>query len=624
MANLIHDRVLTFLKETPPFYFLHPEELQLLTESLNVRYIEEEEILFEEGTPARPEVYLIRDGSVWLLQQDKILDRLEPGELVGVRSLLTSRPYKATARVAEASLLYEIPVAVFKPMVENHSAVAAYFAKNLASGPSLSVEERAAMESPLHLSFAGFSVQGTAPVICAQEEESLQSAAQRMMKHGVSALIITDEASKPKGILTDVDIRSWVANPLPMPKVQAYMSSPVLCVREGADSHQILQIMMQKKIKHLAVTEDGTAATALKAIITRQDVLLAQGWNPFRSMEDIRKSTSAAELPALRDKAEKLAFEWLESELPLGLINTFITSINDALISKAVDLAFRDAGVDQADYRFCWLSLGSEGRKEQLLRTDQDNALIFDAEHSPEGAQEKLLQVAAKVNDTLASCGFVYCPADMMARNPDWCLSMDQWKKKFSRWIEEPEPQAVRYSTIFFDFRAVAGDEALGEELKAHILAVLKKEQRFFSFLAKDAVDAPLPLGFFKGFVLEKTGDGEESFDLKARALMPLTDAARLLALDYGYMESPGTLDRFRFAATQDSRHTHLLEDAARAYEVLLQMRAKYGYKHADQGRYVPIAQMSKLEKQMLRAALRPARELQQMLRVRFSTQLFG
>ena len=627
MPNAIQDRVRSYLKQIPPFFYLEEEDITQLTEAITVSYREKEELLFSEKEKPHEQVYLLRDGGLLLQEEGQMTDRLEPGEMAGIRSMLTGQPYKATAKVEEPCLLYEIPLDVFKPMAEKNSRVMEYFAKNLASGPVLSPLEKSMLHEGPAIPFIGIPLSGTQPVIEAKGEELLFDAAQRMDTHKISALLITNASKHPIGILTDVDLRRWVAlgpERSPNPLVSEFMSSPVICTKPLVQAHEALKIMLERKVKHLAITQSGKEDSVLLAILTRQDVLMAQGWNPFGLIQDIQRANSPELLARLRDSAEKLAFDWLEADYPLSLISTFLTAINDQLIHQAIDMAFEKTGKNRSSYRFCWLSLGSEGRKEQVLRTDQDNALIFDPENCPVNAKKDLLRIAAEVNDTLAQCGFVYCPAEMMARNPEWCLSLSDWKKKFRHWIEQPDAQALRFTTIFFDFRPVGGDHSLARELAQHIRDVLLREHRFLSFLAKDAVEAPLPLGFFKNFVLEKSGQGETRFDIKSRAMLPLVDAARVLALHHQFLDSPNTVDRLRYAAEQDHQNASLLEDAAKAYEVFLKIRAQSGRKQGDQGRYIPIDSMSKLEKQTLRAAFRPSSSLQQILRIRFSTQLIG
>jgi CBS domain-containing protein len=627
MTNAITDRVERFLAEQPPFSLLSERQRSALAGQIVIRFFEKNTLLFKEKDPPGTYVYLIREGSVRLEQDGILYDLLGSGELVGIRSLLSGMPYKATAVCAEECLLYLIPVTDFRPIMDESPALVAYFAQNLASGPPLSEAERAQLKWEAAAPAPGNLVKGHAPVITCGPETNLQEAASIMLEKRVSSLFVCNEQHHPIGILTDFDLRKAVAHGIDTGQrlVSERMSSPVRCVKPGMQTDEVLGIMLESKINHLGVTEKGSPDEPLLAVITRQDLLLAQGWNPFRVVESLKRSASEEEMSELRDKAEEMAFAWLDADYPLPLVNRLITGINDALMTRAVEMAFETCGLNPADYRYCWLSLGSEARMEQFLRTDQDNALLFEPlRYDQETTRAHLLKMAAEVNRILAVCGFVYCPAEVMARNPAWCLSLQEWQRTFHKWIDQPDPQAIRYTTIFFDWRAICGHTELPTQLRLSIQGMLERDKHFLTYLAKDACEAPIPIGFFNQLVLDKNGHDQAVFDIKARGMMPLADAARVLALNYGFWESPNTIARFEYAAQMDQHNGALYQDAAKAYAVMLKTRAQSGRKNSNDGRYIPIEQLGTLERQMLRAAFRPASEIQKLLRIRFSTNLLG
>ena len=193
--------------------------------------------------------------------------------------------------------------------------------------------------------------------------------------------------------------------------------------------------------------------------------------------------------------------------------------------------------------RFCWLSLGSEGREEQLLRTDVDNAILYEdpAEDKREEAKAYFLRIGELVNKTLIACGFEKCPADIMASNPAYCLSLSEWKLKFGHWINSPDPQSLMNSTIFFDFRLVYGDTILEKALQNYLIDAIETGGTFINHLAKNALQNPPPLTFFKNLVVEKGGEHKNEFDIKKRAMMPLADAARVLILNHGEVKEHNT-----------------------------------------------------------------------------------
>jgi CBS domain-containing protein len=327
-------------------------------------------------------------------------------------------------------------------------------------------------------------------------------------------------------------------------------------------------------------------------------------------------------LAHLRNQAEKLLKSYLKQDVGIRFIANIMSEFNDTLIFRATQLAeieMEKEGKGEPPMAYAWLALGSEGRQEQLLRTDQDSALIYEdpEEQEEQAVKDYFLAFAKKVTDTLNECGFEYCPADMMASNPQWCMPVSGWQKRFKSWILEPDQEALLHACIFFDFRAITGQKTLAQDLRNFIHETIAKERIFLSFLAKNALRTPPPLSFFRNFIVEKEGTHKDRFDMKARAMMPLTDAARVLAYELSLTEV-STFERFEAAAAKDKNIKGLCEAAAFAYEILVKMRANHGLKNKDSGRYITPEDINKLERQTLRNIFKTIEKLKQVFEVRF------
>ncbi|HMS99420.1 MAG TPA: DUF294 nucleotidyltransferase-like domain-containing protein, partial [Saprospiraceae bacterium] len=339
--------------------------------------------------------------------------------------------------------------------------------------------------------------------------------------------------------------------------------------------------------------------------------------NPTVLIRQIRSASSVTQLRLLRDRMETLTQRYLEQDVSIAFITEVISRLNDEIIQRCILLALLEAE-DLSAISFCWLSLGSEGREEQLLRTDQDNALVFTSALPVEAAKKLLLPFAQKVNEFLAHVGFEYCPANMMAGNAMWCLSLEEWKAVFSKWIHQPGEKEIMMSTIFFDYRPVYGNKELAAELTDHIFHLLDRQDLFLHLLAKNALENPPPLSFFRNFVVEKNGEHKNDFDLKLRAMMPLADAARLLILSKRLGGENNTVKRYLKMAETEPENASLYQMAADAYEVLLRIRASSGLKHKDSGRYIQPEALDKMVKLHLRNSFIPIDELHQLIMVRF------
>jgi CBS domain-containing protein len=274
---------------------------------------------------------------------------------------------------------------------------------------------------------------------------------------------------------------------------------------------------------------------------------------------------------------------------------------------------------------FSWMSIGSQGRKEQLLFTDQDNAIVFQdvqKENYPE-THAYFLELAKLVTKSLNKIGFEYCEADMMASNIEWCKSITEWKLQFENWILNPDEKAILLASIFFDYNCVYGDETLVDELSNSIYKTLSKTSLFFKFLGRDALKNPPPLGFFKQFLVEESGEQKDLFNIKSRALMPLIDAARLLILSNNVKGINNTSERFQKLAEIEPNNKELYESCAYAFKALLKFKTKQGLLHNNSGKFIELETLTKEEKLKLRRCFKPIQEIQETLKMRFDLKNF-
>ncbi|MDX5481754.1 MAG: DUF294 nucleotidyltransferase-like domain-containing protein, partial [Hymenobacteraceae bacterium] len=479
-SNAIQERVLEFLNKYPPFNLIKQEKLQELASQVRVLYLEPEQVLFSQGDEKHAYFYVVRQGSVRLEQRNeageqRLVDVCDEGDVFGARALIAKKNYSSTATAAEETLVYGIPIALFEPVLHESPEVTLFFAAGFAAGAPVQqggmqetnkarrgLRSGAVAPLPMHLEDVLVVGTGQSAVICTPET-SVRLAAQIMSDKNSSYILVVDGQQQPLGILTDTDMRKQVvAGHIGIDdKVTAIMSSPVITIKPDPHMAEALIPMMRHKVKHLCVTADGTDGSSVQGVLTEHDLLLAQGNNPAVLVQEIRQTKSIDNLPAIRDRAEELLQKYLEQEVNIAFVANIITEINDALIVRALQHA--EAKLGDPPLRYCWLSIGSEGREEQLLRTDQDNALVFEDKHtvSEKDAQAYFLQLAGMVNEVLARCGFEKCPANMMGSNPQWCQPLHTWKQYFYNWIHEPTEEALLNASIFFDYRPVYGDFSL-------------------------------------------------------------------------------------------------------------------------------------------------------------------
>lgn len=635
-ANLIHGRVAHFLAKWPPFHLLDSDQLKSVAKSISIRYIEQDETLFKEGEAPEDHFYLVHQGSIKITSgsQNRLIDICDEGDLFGIRALIAKDNYAATAQAVERSLLYLIPVEPgFRLLFENPES-AKYFTEAFASGKVLTgTPFRAAglisnspfraaghltnhpSESLAESGIHSMTLDGEKRVIRCHPDDSIRIAAQNMSRSNVGSIIITDNKEHPAGIVTNRDLRDQIATGEISPDIPIchIMTQPVITAANHLPLIHYQTLMMKHRIHHLCITEDGSDQSPVMGIISKHDLLLEQNHHPAVILRELSESTDIDSLKTSLHRCKNLFQNHLRQNMPAGQLLQVSTAIYDHLFVHLIQHSLKKSGLPPC--RYAWISLGSLGRKEQLLLTDQDHALIIE---NPEH-QGYFLRVAEEVTSQLEEIGFPKDPAKIIASNPDWCLGLNRWKDIFKKWIKKPEPDALLHSVIFFDFRVISGDSGLGNNLRNYQFEQLPKSSLFLTMMAKNAVETPAPLSFFRNFLLEKDGKHKDQFDLKLRALLPLVDMARIMALQNKLAET-STINRYRQLAELDSNNKTLLNEAADAFEYLLALRFRFGYLNSDSGRYIRPDQLSKIERVQLKEIFHTISELQKIVEVRFQT----
>ncbi|WP_394330359.1 DUF294 nucleotidyltransferase-like domain-containing protein [Nitritalea halalkaliphila] len=575
--------------------------------------------------------------------EQAIIETCDEGDVFGVMALIGKRPYTLQAEVQESSLVYALPVAYFEQLLEENSRVALYFAAGFASGQVVvrrdlsqaqvarSTFKEASNDTGLYIFTGKSSFSYTREVLTCTAETSIREAAARMTAADVSSIVIANEHGLPVGILTDKDLRRRVvaASLSPDLPIAKAMTTPVMTLKTGSSFSEVYLTMLKHRLHHLIFTADGTAESPIAGLVSDHDILLAQGNSPAVLIHALMNTFDVSEMAKIREQAEKLLRYYLENEVAIDFVTNIISEINDVILKRGIQIVQKNLREDfpgMEDIRFAFLSLGSEGREEQLLRTDLDNALVYDlpAGKTEEEVQPYFLALAEQLIAILERCGFQRCPADMMASNPQWCVSLAKWKGYFSRWISSPSQKAVMHATIFFDFRLVYGSKELSRQLSEHIFSEIKANGLFMNFLAKNALLNPPPLGFFRNFIVEKSGEHQDKFDIKLRAMMPLADAARTLVLQHHVIGINNTFKRFEKLAQLEPKHAETYREAGKAYEILIRMRALNGLANASSGRYLAPSSLGKLQRQLLKNTFAPIEEVQKILKVRFQTDYFN
>ncbi|WP_445737387.1 DUF294 nucleotidyltransferase-like domain-containing protein [Mariniflexile sp.] len=638
MKNSIAERVFDFLKLYPPFNIVNNDGLFEISKEVSIIYLEKGDTLFKKGDAFHEHFYLVRNGAITIFHTNldntqEIINICDAGDIFGVRPLIAKENYKLTASANEESIVYAIPIAKFQSVTHDNASVYKFlitaFATN-AYDPYTAEETGKIFADYLPSTSQDIVSFQTAnytknPITC-DFKSSLKDAAIKMSAHKIGCIIVIDDDKKPVGIITNSDIKNKIATglfPIDTP-VTNIMSSPVITNKNDLTVAEGQLQMIKHHIGHLCITKDGTINSKLIGVLTHHDVLVTLGNNPSVILKEIERAKRTKKIRAARLKANTLLKSYLEQNIPISHIIKVISQINDAVTIRAIEIALKKMPTPPP-VPFSWIALGSQGRKEQLLFTDQDNGLIFQdvpKENYPE-TQAYFLELAKLVTKSLNKIGFEYCEADMMASNVEWCKSISAWTLQFENWILHPDEKAVLLSSIFFDYNHVYGDKSLVDALSDSIYDSLNKTSLFFKFLGSDAVKSPPPLGFFKQFLVEENGEQKDLFNIKSRALMPLIDAARILVLNHNIKDVNNTSERFEKLAEIEPNNKELFESCSYAFKALLKFKTKQGLLHNTSGKFIALETLTKEEKLKLKRCFKPIHEVQDALKMRFDLKNF-
>ncbi len=387
-----------------------------------------------------------------------------------------------------------------------------------------------------------------------------------------------------------------------------------MLLQSSAGLDDALLMMMRQGYHHLPVMEDDKPV----GLVTAGDLLRAQSEHPLRLLQDIQRQRDVPGLEALSQRMPALFTRMVDLGRDVEQVGRLVTQVTDAFTIRLVELAAEDLG--PAPMEWAWMAFGSQGRMEQTARTDQDNGIVT-AETASGDAARWFDRLSRRVCEGLDRLGYVFCPGEIMALNPKWRVSLDEWRGHFDGWIETPTPKSVMHSSIFFDLRCITGSSALVESLREHALAGARDNRIFRRFMAANAITHQPPLGFFRRFVQEDDGSQEEGLNLKHRGIVPIIDLVRLRALE-GALPEVNTFDRLRTAADagiMNEADAANLEDALNLIGRLrLEHQAQQLAAGEAPGNLVPAAALSPLMRRNLKAAFMLVREAQQALQLRY------
>lgn len=603
-----------------PFTQMAPEHRRrFLAAATQAYYAPDERVLGPEDGPAG-QLFWIRSGAITgrkgLAELSQGAFEYTAGDLFPVGAVVGGHAVSATYTASEDSFCLCVPAAEVRALAEASPPLAAFLSGRMMQFVELSrraaqaaYSARAMAEVSLETPLARFARKQ--PLACAPATP-LAEALARMHERRVGSMLVVDEAGGALGILTRHDILSRIALPqvpLATPIAQV-MSAPVHTLDVQRSAQDAALLMSQHGVRHVPVTEGGRVVS----IVSERDLFAMQKLSLKQVSSTVRAARSVAQLAAAAADIRRFARHLLAQGVQARQTTELVSHLNDVLTETLVALLARQQGVDLQ--RMCWLAFGSEGRGEQTIATDQDNGLIFDSA-TPEADRPRWLAFASSVNEALAECGYPLCKGNVMARNPECCLSAGEWRARFAHWVEHGAPQDLLNASIYFDLRGIAGRTDWVAPLAGFIAERAAATPRFLKQLADNALRQRAPLNWRGGIDATSAG-GHDWLDLKLQGTALFVDAARLYALARG-VRALGTRERFEAVAEALGAQPAESEAWVTGFEVLQMMRLRLqieseGGASADNPNLLALDTLNDIDRRVLRETLRVARRLQQRI----------
>lgn len=608
--------VVDFLRQCLPFNELTPEQLQYAASHIAVVYLRAGQRILPDFNARN--IRILRSGAVELRSgSEQLLDRLGEKENFNLCNLAAEEP-DIVAQVIEDSLIYLLDNQVHAELRNQNRNFDRFFHSQ--RNRRL---RRAVMLTPANNLLMGpIDPMMSHKLVQVHSRLSTQKAAQIMVENRVSSVMVCDD-DHLIGIATDRDLRSrLLAQGLPYDTpVGDVMTSNPLSIGRDASLFDALLLMSEHGIHHLPVVEQLGDKRRPCGMLTMSDLIRNREQDPVYLVQFIHKQTSVSGLKRASASLPNVLMQMAESGVRAYQLSQIFTSVSDAITRRLIALASQQLG--PAPAAWCWLAFGSQGRAEQALGGDQDNALVY-ADDAPEGADDYFKQLASFVCDGLNECGYVYCPGGIMATTDCWRQPLAQWKKTVTGWTDEPSLDAVMRVSIFFDIRGVDGDRSLAQALQAHMLKTAQNDI-FLAALARNAGTHRPPLGFFRRFVLERNGEHAHQLDLKHRGIVPIVDMARIYALAQGVpavntRERLKKLGEMQALTLADSRN--LMDALEYIMSLRLQAQARQLANQQKVSNYLDPSALPELQREQLRDAFTAVNDAQEALILKFGRGL--
>lgn len=622
-TSVIRYRVADFLREYPPFDGISLEDLLDFSGVGKVMFHEDDIHLFRKAQPREPMIWVVQQGRVEMLDElpagEQLRDVLGPGDILGLRRDATDQAYKQTARTATEVILYAFDLDAFEALVAKYPESGRFLTAHI----SAAAQQTKALQMPitrdrlltekeravwLNAEMPSADWLARKLVVCSATL-SIREAAKKMIAANSEAIAVVSKTGIPLGLITGKELRAEIS------QVSLVADTPVelLMNRRFTAAPASLPIpeywleMLRNRCQLLVLTQNGRTDSPLQGIVSDSDLEVACGKNPVLLLREMLAAGTVAELAYLWRRAVEFFKESLVGSSVVEPLSQMLNELRSALIERVIQISETEmAGKEpiSPELDYAWLLFGDGGRRELLTPTAPEIGVVYaDPPNDKKEAAEKYFStLARKVARGLEACGLQPLPSAAVAERQH-CQPLSDWKEFFRVCITDPIGNQIYCARNDFDFCVVSGEASLATELQEFIAAELSRTEMLIPILANDAIAHLPPLTFHQGHVLETDGKVNLALDVEKTALIPLIDAARVLALAERNLSVINTLQRLKRFADAFPQHASILTDAAEAWRIVSYHHTLAWLAKPNDAAVISPAKLSRFEQRMLKSA---------------------
>lgn len=617
-----------FLRSYPPFDRMEQDALEYLGEHVKLAYYPKGSVIVSPETGVVRVFRILQRGKVLVRHagESNVMEQsmltLGPGEGFSIGSVAAQRPSTSFYTALGDVFCYELLAEDFFALMQMSSVLNIFCTQYLSSllGQSrqqlqIHFSQHIAEQQTMNSSLA--SIIKRDPVTVTPDTPSRQ-AIETMVSCNIGSIIVIDTDQQPLGIFTQTDVLTRIVLPgesLDTP-IRSFMSPGPVTLPIVANAYDAALAMATHGVRHVLTVDEGGR---LKGIVSERDLFTLQRVGLRQIRQTIDTATSIEMLLLASQDVRQLSLNMLAQGVGAEQITQFISALNDTLTRRIIELNLDKHDLEGIEW--AWLSFGSEGRDEQTFTTDQDNGIVYICTDimDREQTQLVLLEFARDVNADLDKCGFPFCTGNIMASNPQLCLTLEEWDEKFDHWIRTPEPQALLNATIFFDFRPLFGKFNLADRMRLALLRRTRNTPIFLRMMVGNAISVVPPLGMIRDFVMDTDPARPGTIDLKKYGTRLFIDAARVFALANN-VSATNTVQRLKQSAPTMNLPPDEVAAAVDAFNFIQLMRLRHQHAEQTQGRagdnVIRPDDLNEVDRRILKEALRQARKLQKRLKL--------